>query len=605
MKKLVYTLLLVVSVIGSAISQGTFYSETFGSGIPAGWTVTGENGTSDLWAYTTDGAAGAYQIADILSTTAGDGWMIFDSDLLCSGNQDAWLKSGAIDCSGQGSVQLRFQQQYRRFFDQTFVEVSTDGVNWTEIEVNTGLANNAFCAGNPELVSVDISAVAANQPTVYIAWRFWSIGGGNYGCGYSWHIDDVELGSTPQNETSIVFDTYVAAPSFSTPASQTQATEVLFGATLRNAGALDQTNVTLAISVDEIGTGANVFTDAVVLGTLTAGVDSAVVTANTYFPDNAIVPGIYQVSYELTQDNADGNPLNNVDTTFFVVTDSIYSKVFYNPGTSEMAITGALAPGGGPTPWKWGLLYDIVNGGTKAEKISFAIASNDPDLNGVHMDLGLYEVIDDNGDGFLDDVELTAHQVGFGTWDFTTEANYDVITTEIYDIATFAQGVDLNANSTYFVTLEYNGAGQIFFAQSNTVPYDPYIAATNSVIRPVNTGGTWYLGGFSGDVTPSILLHLSNLPIGVNQVPANPAQVSLSPNPASDNLTVNVNFGVTERFVQYEVSDVLGKVVFSTRRENVSSETFNYDVKGLAAGTYTFTIRSAQGVKSERFVVTK
>lgn len=181
-----------------APSQGNqvmtaFWSDDFSNA--ANWSATHATGADD-WGVGTAVPSGPYAIAAIMSSSAANGFALFDSDLLCSGDQIADLTNAtAINCSGHANVKLSFQQQYCRWYDSTFVLVSNDNITWTKYSVNELLANNDFCNGNPETVVIDITSVAGNQATVWIRFEFYSPSslGALAGCGYSWMIDDVSL----------------------------------------------------------------------------------------------------------------------------------------------------------------------------------------------------------------------------------------------------------------------------------------------------------------------------------------------------------------------------------------------------------------------------
>lgn len=179
-------------------SVASFWSDDFSNA--ANWTISNQTGNSDNWVIGTTVPSGTFPIPAITSTSAANGYAMFDSDLLCSGDQIADLTTAnSINCSSESSVVLTFEQYYRRYDDSTFVFVSVDNVNWTKFPVNQSYPNNVLSATNPEVVTVDITSVAANQATVWIRFQFWSPStyttgpGGAPGCGYAWMIDDVAL----------------------------------------------------------------------------------------------------------------------------------------------------------------------------------------------------------------------------------------------------------------------------------------------------------------------------------------------------------------------------------------------------------------------------
>jgi len=184
-------------VISPISTQAAFWTDDFSNA--TNWVISNQTGNSDDWVIGTGVPSGSFAIPGITSTTAANGFALFDSDLLCSGDQIADLTTASsIDCSGETVVNLSWEQMYRRFDDSTIVFVSTDNVNWTGFSINASYTNNVMSATNPEVVTVDISSVAAGQSTVWIRFEFFSpstfVGpGGAPGCGYAWMIDDVAL----------------------------------------------------------------------------------------------------------------------------------------------------------------------------------------------------------------------------------------------------------------------------------------------------------------------------------------------------------------------------------------------------------------------------
>ena len=110
-----------------------------------------------------------------------------------------WATTTAINCSGYSGVTLDFwrwlgvEQSPR---DHAYVQVSNDGTNWTTVWANptSNLVETAW--SNPEY---NISAVADNQPTVYIRWGMGPTNSSKTYCG--WNIDDVTLWGTPTDTT--------------------------------------------------------------------------------------------------------------------------------------------------------------------------------------------------------------------------------------------------------------------------------------------------------------------------------------------------------------------------------------------------------------------
>ncbi len=179
MKKFTLTASMLMAVVIGLVAQTTIYTQNFSStSLPAGWQNIDQTGNSaGTWTRKTS----AHSFA---STTASNGFYIFDADLLGNDNkaENADLISGAINCSANAHVALQFEQYFQQFDAASgTVFVSTNGTNWTQVY------NVTSTSANPEVVTVDLTPYAANQATVYIKFNY----SGNYD--YWWAIDDIKL----------------------------------------------------------------------------------------------------------------------------------------------------------------------------------------------------------------------------------------------------------------------------------------------------------------------------------------------------------------------------------------------------------------------------
>lgn len=162
-----------------AASSSTIYSTNLESN--PGFTVTGEwewgQPTSSDSAYPARSGTNTYD-------TKLNGFSVARSD----------LTTMAIDCSAYTNVQLEFYaniKHYATYFTAQF-QVSNDGTNWTDVYNQTGINNGA---GVWVKHSYNISAVANQQPTVYIRWRQLRASGGYtyFGSRDGIGIDDISL----------------------------------------------------------------------------------------------------------------------------------------------------------------------------------------------------------------------------------------------------------------------------------------------------------------------------------------------------------------------------------------------------------------------------
>ncbi len=130
-----------------------------------------------------------------LSNTDGDGLGgYYDSS-------DEWLKSPAIDCSGLSNTVLSFWR-YANFepnWDESYVEISTDGVNFTQ------LTSEPLYPQDDGWVHriINISSIADGQSTVYVRFRSVSDNLQTYS---GWNIDDFSITGVQAGGTCVSTD---------------------------------------------------------------------------------------------------------------------------------------------------------------------------------------------------------------------------------------------------------------------------------------------------------------------------------------------------------------------------------------------------------------
>lgn len=202
---------------GSNAYGDVIWEETFGGGsIPTGWVTVDNFQLGHVWLWTSNpnpGLNGQYSsnTDPFLSTTATNGYVVLPGDHYntpaTTGMQDmnAYLMSPAINCDTASSVMLKFEQYYRYCCgnDQIMqVSVSTNNVNWTDYDVSKGVETN-ITSENPDIVTINITSIAAFQPTVYLKFLLSGVSH------YYWAIDDVALVVAPANDIRIT-KTYVS-----------------------------------------------------------------------------------------------------------------------------------------------------------------------------------------------------------------------------------------------------------------------------------------------------------------------------------------------------------------------------------------------------------
>ncbi len=185
----------------------TFWNENFSAGkLPAGWTSVALNDSSSTWFFTDQPFPGSYgrnyQAPPIASKSRGYHMQIAPGIRVGRNIKkwkkagilpNAYIQTGAIDCSGKNSVVLKFQQNF--FWGEweqpantsgLIVAVSNDAKNWTEYDVHNGIGPTEDCP-NPMNLELNITRVAANQKTVYL--KFWW----RKMFQWYWMVDDISL----------------------------------------------------------------------------------------------------------------------------------------------------------------------------------------------------------------------------------------------------------------------------------------------------------------------------------------------------------------------------------------------------------------------------
>jgi len=99
-----------------------------------------------------------------------------------------------MDFTDQFNVRLKFWRWLgveQPPFDHAYVQVSSNAIDWVIVWENTAdIADTTW-----KEIDIDISAIADDQPTVYLRWTMGETDGIWTYCG--WNIDDIQVGQIP------------------------------------------------------------------------------------------------------------------------------------------------------------------------------------------------------------------------------------------------------------------------------------------------------------------------------------------------------------------------------------------------------------------------
>lgn len=617
-------------------SVNVVWSEDFANGIPTGWSQNGTPATAQ-WEYrgpntvpdNTVGSRGNFSGVNntpptntpILSTTASNGFVIFDSDYLdnagtgnfASGSAPAphvgRLTTDVIDLSNENSVELKFEMYARRFFSDWFVAFSTDGgTTFTDtieffddavVPVNGATADNQVALAN-------VSSIIGGQSNVVMQFIFDGTPGNANGNGYYfWMLDDIELRTPPDHQ--MLFTAWNGAPPQDMiynsngalypkygHMNTNQIVPVEFDANFYNYGTQVQTNATLEVEIWDV-TGAPSL-----INTLTAPgcpnlasgdtCDYSSLTTPTWTPPAQEAD--YLIVYKAISDTITSATTTATDTFAFFVSDDFMSPdrnvtdnfVGTNSANPEIIAMGAM--------------YDLSN--------------EDPNNAGaglVYIDgltIGLSAATDSTAD-----IEIAFYD----TTGFAFNAGFPAGTT-----AAFRRSFTLNGSlvGTYasFDLTDNNGNPLVLPAQPYLMIINFFPNATDGVIRIANDAsfdqpdistvmqladGNWY-GGFTSDVHEGthLRLEIGSYQSGGDLEETDFDSFTMYPNPTAD--VSKLEFIEGGKYT-INVTDMTGSRVISLEENVNANEAIELDMSSYPMGVYLVNVEGENTSKTVKLTV--
>ncbi len=582
------------SAVGHKGTLPAFYTQDFNGGIPMGWTSTGG------WHHTTVASTSAYHLAALASTTASNGWMIFDSDSLgtaCSCAPTGYLQSAPISCTGHTSVRLNFQELYRSFYDSCVIWVSTSSTfgSYTRypIATNAGLSTNSSTA-NPETVHINITTAAASQPTVYIRFVYYGYNGGSY----SWNIDDVNLTELDPHDVSIRLSSLVSnsgvygSSIFNTPLQFVDPLDPL--TVLTNEGANAEV---VPMSVNIYNGTTSVYSQTTSVSSLPVGFQDSVIEFGATTPFTPSAVGSYYAAFAANL-ATDADMTNNYDTVFFNVTDTTWSQL--TPGSS---LGSYYVHRASPAlSYMQGARFDIPASAAPDTISGFGVA-----FSSSSAATGAGKVA----------VQLFSLHDGETSWTFQGTSVYRSLTAADYSTSTglvwayFPIDVPgsggwsqlmVQPSTTYAAVIQTNGVTSdlLVYAANNPVPagWAGYFGQADS---SYNTGsisdfGATLATGLTS--TPAVRLYFGHpsTTLSVGNVNAAALTSFATPNPASDEVKIAFNKADAAE-ATINITNSVGQVVATQTVNGVSNGTVTFNTAALPAGVYFYSVLS-NGVRS-------
>ena len=633
---------------GAILFQETFSNGFDGSNGNGAWTVE-DNANDSLWAWVMPGGQGVYadgnatgtahpggefstNIGALASTTASDGWMIFDCDFyntpIASGYQDTEgaLVSPSLDFTDNASVIVSWESYFRYCcfpYAPVYLEVGTteDGVtSWTTFDAHGSFIESANSASaNPLPVSMDVSCVAANMDSVNL--RFAYRQAPETGTAYShyyWGIDDVLVTSNDVvNDIEITQvtngDVFSVWEYRLTPLEQAIASAnggMVAGVMYRNVGTENQTNVEVLVEVlDDAGAVVNSTT--ALIDTVYTFANASTCPANTqdtlYVNTNwePSVVGDYGLRITMTSEQEDASPANNVLAKDVLYTDDMYGHDDVSVLDAELRPRESDDISDFFDPTGYGSFFTCPNPGSVAYGVAVRFGPNSGltiagDEDDLEFETRLYTL--DGSAGITDspfDAAYWVYDVAWsnpaGTSEIETYLEFD----DPIDLETWEIGVGGNY---YFAAVmdEFGSATELtVLAQANS-------DSDNSTGNFNQTGAGDFVWFTSQTATPAVRLITSERE-AIELLAANHG-IRLEqnmPNPALGTTTIRFELGQSHD-VELEVRDAMGRLVTSNDMGTLGagSHTWDLNLSGWASGMYTYTLK-ADGLRTTKKLTVK
>ena len=134
---------------------------------------------------------------------------LYDQRTPNSGNFNAYILFQNIDASNAPRVDVNFYQYYRKYYDNCYLDYSTDGTNWNEMEINTTGVDISVNGTLRGFITYYLPTATGYASNLSVRVRYKSLDADRLDYGYFWCIDDVSFIAGADNRLLKFSEEYV------------------------------------------------------------------------------------------------------------------------------------------------------------------------------------------------------------------------------------------------------------------------------------------------------------------------------------------------------------------------------------------------------------
>ncbi|MBK9104890.1 MAG: T9SS type A sorting domain-containing protein [Saprospiraceae bacterium] len=630
-----------VGVFNKTASEPFLWWETFGGGLEAnGWTTFGSCSPPDSnanagWKYLptglVDGGEFIFAGAAINSATVCDGAVGVDSDFnnhcgdFCNGPCPSPghhelisppIYSGAWNVAGLSLTWTQAIRQFQSsyFFAYRMRDDDSEWSDWIEQEINTEYVINGYFL-NLEIQRFPLPG-AVGHDSLQLRFTY----NDNY---YLWAIDDVMIIAQECNN-SMISNFYAIPPFAQIPANQVYPFPAL--ANVYNTGACPITNTALRCTVVDQQTLDTIYNETVDFGSI----DPGPAIENRIFPKLIDLPGYstdYRLTYSLTQDSLDFDPLDNQVSILFSTGGNVFA--LEDVATRSVAISRGLYDQGAPLSYAYGNYFRPKE--TRAiQRIIWGV-NNPAEMAGKTVQLYLLQWSDNNHNQIAEFSERK--YVGYNEYTFEGNEGDNVeFETTLESFENPGDIVKIQGGLGYMVIVEYQAQDendpQLFIRASEARDYTGIQLASDTAFANGMIDMPYYFSvlGFSpdgnltnidyevkeldinddriffgNDIVPLVRIITGHLDTMINTKDILPAseKIEVFPNPAKAVINVKMDFTIQPQVVDLKLINSLGQIVLIRSFTLLSQNQIEiFDVSNLVAGSYHLQVETSEGQRT-------